>query len=73
MFVDRPFPNIQATNLNQAVFLGFFQDAFRKGSRAEVREERQNVKTDHTRFSLYLSIASALLFDRLNLGLPPAS
>ncbi len=48
MFVGRPISDIQATDLNQEVLLSLFQDAFRKGSRAEIREERQDVKTDHT-------------------------
>lgn len=68
MFVGSPIPYIQATDLNQAVFLGLFQDAFCKSARAEPREECQNVKTSHTRFSLYLSIASAPPFARLKLS-----
>ena len=58
MFVGRPISDIQATDLNQEVLLGLFQDAFCERSRAELRKERQDVKTDHW-FSLYLSIAFA--------------
>ncbi len=48
MFVGRPISDIQATDLNQEVLLSLFQDAFCERSRAELRKERQDVKTDHT-------------------------
>ena len=49
MFVGRPIPYIQASDLNQTVFLCFFQDAFCEGSRAKVGEKRQDVEGDHFR------------------------
>ena len=49
MFVGRPISYIQASDLNQTVFLCFFQDAFCEGSRAEVGEKRQDVEGDHFR------------------------
>ena len=64
MFVGRPVPYIQAADLNQEVFLGLFQNAFCEDSGAELRKERQDVKTDHTRFSLYPSIAFATVSER---------
>ena len=49
MFVGSPIPYIQASDLNQTVFLCLFQDALCEGSRAEVREKRQDVERDHFR------------------------
>src|ERR1700740_1632745 len=49
MFVASPIPYIQASDLNEEVFLSFLQDAFRKKTRAELRKKRQNVKSKHTR------------------------
>ena len=47
MFVGCPIPDIQASDLNQTVFLCLFQDALCEGSRAEAREKRQDVERDH--------------------------
>lgn len=47
MFVDSPIPYIQAPDLDESVFLGLLQDAFCERARAELRKERQDVKTDH--------------------------
>jgi hypothetical protein len=63
MFVGSPIPYIKAAHLNQAILLGFLQDAFGKGSCANVRKECQDIKTGHSRT---LSVPV-----RLNLCLAP--
>jgi hypothetical protein len=46
MLVRGPIPYIQASDLDESIFLGFFKDAFCERARAEPRKERQDVKTN---------------------------
>src|SRR5271166_5628310 len=59
MFVGRPFPYIQAPNLNQQIFLSFLQNTIGEGPCAQLRKERKDVKRGHACFSFLVSRFSA--------------